>query len=219
MKCQLYITIYKLTSPNGKIYIGKTKNFKQRMSAHKSSATRKKGKRSLIMNSIAKYGFENFKKEKLFQCHVSVADQWEQCFINAFQSKVPHGLNLTDGGDGGHGMVVTDATRKRMSIAHIGQKRTPEQCENISAALKGRVYTAQAIESYRLGGLKLQAKRKKVGSVRVKHCQSCTKYEARVMIRRKRFHLGSFESENDARDAIEKKVQEEGGIELTDTNE
>ena len=48
--------IYKITSPSGKIYIGQTKNFKQRKNCYKSN--KNKGQTKLY-NSISKYGWNN----------------------------------------------------------------------------------------------------------------------------------------------------------------
>lgn len=39
--------------------------------------------------------------------------------------------NLTDGGDGGSGRVVTSEARKKSSISNKGKKRSTESCENI----------------------------------------------------------------------------------------
>ena len=39
--------------------------------------------------------------------------------------------NLTDGGDGGSGRVVTPDARKKSSISNKGKKRSNESCENI----------------------------------------------------------------------------------------
>ena len=53
--------IYKLTSPSGKIYIGRTNDFYDRMKDHKSKA--KKGIDFPIYRAVRKYGWDNFIKE------------------------------------------------------------------------------------------------------------------------------------------------------------
>lgn len=53
--------IYKLTSPSGKVYIGRAVHFKKRMSTHKHSA--KSGVRRPLYEAIRKYGWESFLKE------------------------------------------------------------------------------------------------------------------------------------------------------------
>ena len=52
--------IYKLTSPNGKIYIGQTNNLDGRLAEHKSNS---KWRKTKLYNSIRKYGWDNFTKE------------------------------------------------------------------------------------------------------------------------------------------------------------
>lgn len=61
----IYI-IYKLTFPNGKIYIGQTINFNKRMHQYQWFATAEKAKKYpvynyLISKKIRKYGWENIR--------------------------------------------------------------------------------------------------------------------------------------------------------------
>ncbi len=53
--------IYKLTSPSGKVYIGRAVHFKKRMTTHKYAA--KSGVKRPLYEAIRKYGWENFTKE------------------------------------------------------------------------------------------------------------------------------------------------------------
>ena len=53
-------------------------------------------------------------------------------------------LNMTDGGDGAAGKIVSEATRVLMSRVRTGEKRSEEACANISAAKKGQKYSAEA---------------------------------------------------------------------------
>lgn len=53
-------------------------------------------------------------------------------------------LNLTNGGDGACGKIVSTETRSLMSRVRTGEKRTQETCQRISAALKGRRLSDQA---------------------------------------------------------------------------
>ncbi len=59
--------IYKLTSPSGKYYIGRTKDFSQRMIEHKSEAKRNSNRS--IHKAINKYGWDNIEKEILMEVH------------------------------------------------------------------------------------------------------------------------------------------------------
>jgi group I intron endonuclease len=91
--------IYKLTSPSGKVYIGRTNNFKQRMLSHESSANR--GEKRPIYDSIKKYGWDNFKKEVIATVNgKQLAAQTELHYIQLFDS-INSGYNLSLDTEGG----------------------------------------------------------------------------------------------------------------------
>lgn len=110
---------YKLTSPSGKIYHGiTTQSVRRRMTGHKTWA--RNGSKLPLHNAIRKYGFENFKLEILSE----TCDRDELCrleieAITRDNSLAPNGYNVTAGGDGTTGHVVSDehkiAIGKRMS--------------------------------------------------------------------------------------------------------
>jgi len=62
------MVIYKAEFPNGKVYIGKTKNFKNRKYQHKWNSERNHDKHIIVYKSIRKYGFDNIKWEILYEC-------------------------------------------------------------------------------------------------------------------------------------------------------
>lgn len=86
------IVIYKATNLiNNKVYIGSTKNFRQRLSQHKQQS--RTGPFSNFQRAIRKYGFDNFKFEII--CSVidyNYADEIEQWFIDHFNS-IKNGYN------------------------------------------------------------------------------------------------------------------------------
>ena len=91
--------IYKISSPKGKVYIGRTNNFDGRMAEHKCSALTKKSKNSLY-KAIRKYGWDNMTKEILVEIDPSQAQKIEEEFILAYDS-VKRGYNDTYNGGGG----------------------------------------------------------------------------------------------------------------------
>jgi group I intron endonuclease len=91
--------IYKISSPNGKVYIGRTNNFDGRMAEHKCNALTKKAKNSLY-KAIRRYGWDNMIKEILIEIEPSQSQKIEEEFILAYDS-VKRGYNDTYCGGGG----------------------------------------------------------------------------------------------------------------------
>lgn len=128
-------SIYKLTSPNGKIYIGATKqNPLQRWNSGKGYKQNKE-----LYGDVLRYGWESFKREILYS-GISKEDaaQKEIELIALFDS-TNSGYNKSTGGTNpAQGVKQSvDAVRKR-AIANTGKKRTREQRERLSESKKGR---------------------------------------------------------------------------------
>jgi group I intron endonuclease len=105
--------IYKITNPNGHIYVGQTINYKERIKKYKT----KQKINTPIHKSILKYGFENHTFEIIISGINSKEelDKKEIYFISFFDS-YKNGLNCTTGGDiGTFGYVHTESTRKKLS--------------------------------------------------------------------------------------------------------
>ena len=112
--------IYKITNLiNGKIYIGQTtRTLQQRWIEHcKPSSTNC----VLLHNAIQKYGKENFIIEKIdMACDLEELNKKEIYWINYYDSaNSDKGYNLSLGGGV---MNISDVTRVKMSISHMGDK-------------------------------------------------------------------------------------------------
>ncbi|QJX71244.1 hypothetical protein F-liban_182 [Faustovirus] len=107
--------IYKLTAPNGKIYIGQTtKTFGQRMSGHKSSAKTGKGGCRHLINAINEHGWDNFQKEVIMQCNSRDLDYYEKKFVALYDAlNRDIGYNIVDGGNSNK--TYSDEQKQRMS--------------------------------------------------------------------------------------------------------
>jgi group I intron endonuclease len=92
--------IYKISSPKGKVYIGRTKNFNGRMAEHKHNALTKK-QTYPIHKAIRKYGWDNMIKEIICEVEPEKAQKLEEEFILAYDA-VKKGYNSTYGGGGGN---------------------------------------------------------------------------------------------------------------------
>lgn len=118
--------IYKLTSPNGKIYIGQTKDFNQRMNEHKFASTKLKNK---LYKSVLKYGWDSFKKEIIGETNGKVnANKLEESFIKAYNSASRANLNTlltSEGGDvwqGRYDSIEYMEFVEKMQMLTIGDK-------------------------------------------------------------------------------------------------
>ena len=150
-----------------KIYIGKTKReLIKRIKEHVKP--QKKG--SYIESAIQKHGIESFDVAVVEECNnKDELNEREKYWIKFFNCKAPNGYNLTDGGDGGSGHIVTEETRLKISKTKTGKpghpnsekqrKTASEMCkkrkglprkpltlehrQNISKGGKGRIVSAE----------------------------------------------------------------------------
>lgn len=94
--------IYQIINPIGEIYIGRTVDFRNRISKHKSlfylNKDKKREELSKLQISFLDYGFENH-KFKVIKSNLKKDElnNWEIFYIKKFNSK-EKGLNITDGG-------------------------------------------------------------------------------------------------------------------------
>ena len=91
--------IYKISSPAGKVYIGRTNDFDVRMYQHKHCALIKNYKNSLY-KAIRKYGWDNMLKEIICEVEPTMAQKLEEELILAHNS-VTGGYNDSYKGGGG----------------------------------------------------------------------------------------------------------------------
>lgn len=141
--------IYMITGPGStnKSYIGKTqRTLQRRFIEHACMAGCPK-----IHAAIKDFGKEAFKEECLIQIDDELLDEYEQKFIQQYETEYPRGYNLSSGGSKGtkwHSSVVE--SRKRFGEDHHlygdnrwkGKKHTPQTREKMSASMK-EVYTEE----------------------------------------------------------------------------
>jgi len=135
--------IYKITNKeNGMIYIGQTiQTLEDRWRQH-----RKKSSTCLYLKrAFEKYGIDNFIFEMICCCDNEELDKLEIHYMIEFNSIVPNGYNLREGGNSGR---HNEETKKKISNAlkgrtdifrhQLGKPITEETKKKISDALKGR---------------------------------------------------------------------------------
>lgn len=129
---------------NNKVYVGKTNKPQTRWNHHIIYAYGGKEKYpthfQYIHASIAKYGKENF----TFQIIEEFADEpecleAEQFWIQFFRSwDKNYGYNLTNGGEGASGRIVSPETRDKIRIRATGRKQSEETKKKKSEAGRKR---------------------------------------------------------------------------------
>jgi len=105
--------IYKITSPTGRIYVGKTKRPKTRVWEYR---WRSKKRKSIVHDSIKGYGWEAHKFEIIEETTDDLLNEREIFWIkelNSFYLDNQMGMNMTRGGDGGGQSWMHDVERRK----------------------------------------------------------------------------------------------------------
>ena len=175
-------SVYKHTSPNGKVYIGITsKKPKERWQNGKGYANNR-----YFSRAIRKFGWDNFKHEILYEgLSEEQANIIEQMQINYYDStNRKKGYNISIGGGVMTGRKHTSETRRKMSEkakgrkvwcegrkltpehiqhlreAHTGLKQSPEQIAKRAEKLKGHWVNTEplkkSVSQYTLDGKYIQ---------------------------------------------------------------
>ena len=172
--------IYKITNPNGKIYIGQTINLSNRKSAYRILNI--KGQ-ELIKNSIQKYGWDNHVFEVIGEFYVSDLNNKEIFFIEQYGSFIrnnTNGLNLTIGGEGCRGRKDTIEVINNRKKYHIGKKRSDNTKELMSISKKGK-------PSNMLNKIHTEETKEKMSNIKKGKVQSLLVINKRVDSMRKNF--------------------------------
>ncbi|TXG80802.1 MAG: hypothetical protein E6R13_07545 [Spirochaetes bacterium] len=125
--------IYKITSPNNKIYIGQTIDFSQRYRKYKSNGFKGQIK---LWNNCQKYNWNPIETIEIIEnCLTSELNEREKYWINYFDS-YENGLNADLGGNGKCGFKHSDETKNKIRLANIGRKHSEKAKQKISEASK-----------------------------------------------------------------------------------
>lgn len=137
--------IYKITNLiNKKIYVGQT-----HLNSEQFFNSNYYGSGQIIKKSIKKYGIRNFKKVVLEKCKTqNELNEKEKKWIKMFNSLVPNGYNIAEGGNGGNlGKdiikkrqlnVIKNGTYAGKNNPMFGKKHSEETRRKISIATKGK---------------------------------------------------------------------------------
>ncbi len=140
------IGIYKITNPNGKIYIGQTIDYKRRLRHYKLLRCKEQPR---VYNSLVKYGIDKHKFKLIKECAKEELTQWERHFQELYDSVGKNGLNCilvaTNEFSGGH----SEESKKKISEGLKGRTFSPEHRAKIAEANRNRVISDET--RYKLG--------------------------------------------------------------------
>ena len=113
--------IYMLISPSGRVYVGKSVRFGQRLGQHRRRSRKKK---TFLYNAVRKHSWKKFTKLvlEIFPHNVTVAEMSarERFFIKKYRSfDRRYGYNLTEGGEGAPGYRHTDEAKKICRVLFV----------------------------------------------------------------------------------------------------
>lgn len=125
--------IYTITNKiNGKIYVGKTKNLKDRWENHCSNVGKK---RRPLYDGMLHYGIDNFVMEVVDTTTEDKIDELEKIWIEKLET-INTGYNLTEGGTGGDTFSnrttqSKNRTRKKLSDAQKRRAKSDEYIQKL----------------------------------------------------------------------------------------
>ena len=145
--------IYKIMSPNGKIYVGQTININQRKKKYKNKGF--KGQIKLWLN-CEKYNWNPIDsfciiEECLCGNDKKNINEREKFWVNFYDS-FKNGLNCNEGGNGNLGRTPSDETKKKLSLkAHeqwrlMSDDQKDKRNKKISQSSKNRIVSIETIE-------------------------------------------------------------------------
>ena len=193
--------VYKHISPNGKEYVGMTRNIKKRWEGNGCSYT----KNSEFRNDIMKYGWDNFQhiivKDNLSVDEASKLE--DELIVDAKNRGVAY--NISRGGIGGShpawnkGIPLSVEQKAKLSTANKGKKLSDETKRKIGAASRGRIVTEETKKKI---GIKNSRKHSRE---QVEKWMQSNKWRFRkVEIRKDEVVVGVYESIHEAARSIGK---------------
>jgi group I intron endonuclease len=212
--------IYKITSPSGKVYVGQTvRSFEERIYKHKS----KSSKCTLVKRAIDKYGDEmnyelieeNVPQEQL--------DEREIYWINHFNSLAPNGYNCNGGGSSQQNLSqeIRDKVLYGINKAKIDRDGYLGDVQQTGNIFYPRTRQGGKKHFLSNGGFRTKQEAIEVLKMYTKDPESFVKvqgtYQRQVgcvlkkynkwFVECKRNHLGSYETEEEAREVLKEYVE------------
>lgn len=127
------VGIYKITcTKNGKRYIGQSNDIKRRFNQHKTNE-----ENSYLRADMEKFGLDDFIFEILEECAVEELTAREDFYLDTLKPE----YNIKAAGN-----RLPEESIEKLRKAKLGQKFTPEHCQNISKGKSGKKIAALSIK-------------------------------------------------------------------------
>lgn len=133
----IYVIINTL---NNKIYIGSTNNLYGRLKCHFNKLASNKHVSPHLQNSYNKYGKNNFSYLILEYCGIDLLEQREQFYCNLLKPE----YNIRPVARNNKGIPLSEAHKKKLSLAHKGKKKSPEHIEKLRKLKLGSKLSEEA---------------------------------------------------------------------------
>ena len=140
--------LYRLTFPNGKVYIGITREtLERRVRRHIQYA--REGRNYALSCAIRKYG------EKSFSAEIINSGNWEElkaleiAEIKSLRANGHSLYNMTNGGEGSLGVILRIETKRKISSSMRGRKCSDEHRRRISESQIGKTIPVEVREKMR----------------------------------------------------------------------
>lgn len=136
------VGIYKIVnSINNKCYVGSAVNMKHRFSVHKNLLNNNKHYNKHLQSSWNKYGSDVFSFELIEETNLDKLREREEYYILEFKSNDRNlGYNRRINCQTNLGIKVSDETREKLRISHLGHKQSKETVEKKAKSRFKSVY-------------------------------------------------------------------------------
>ena len=128
--------IYKIESPSGKIYIGQSYNFTQRLRSYKGLFCKKQVK---LYNSFLKYGFSKhiitIVHELPNDISTEVLNEYEKLYYDLYLHCNVSLLNISEPGNN---RKLSKETKDKLALTRIGKSLSKETKDKIGNANRGK---------------------------------------------------------------------------------
>lgn len=126
------VGIYKITNPNGKVYIGQSVDLDDRRKDYTRGGNKSQTR---LYNSIRKYGWESHSWEILCECELNQLNELERHYQELYKA-VEHGLNCRYTETNEKSGKLSEETKRRMRRPK--SPRSEEHCRKLSEYAKSR---------------------------------------------------------------------------------